>query len=239
VRHHHALLHATLARAVKWGLLGTNPADRASPPASRQAQVEALVVDEVIRLINAARFIAMPSWRRRWLCALRWSDIDGGQATVRVRRSPATRGDQKCEGATKTHQHRDVAVGPSTVALLRKRRAKQEEYAKEVGTKLLANAYGLSTHADGSQTCMPDTLGRSYWRLAHQMGVRTRFHDLRHFAATPATVGDGGAPWAERAEAASLDLSGVALPRAAPPVGRRDRGVQRCQRIYQLLAKRG
>ena len=55
VRRHHALLHASLGRAVKWGLIGTNPADRASPPAIRQAQVDAPAVDDVIRLIEAAR----------------------------------------------------------------------------------------------------------------------------------------------------------------------------------------
>lgn len=44
----------------------------------------------------------------------------------------------------------------------------------------------LSSHANGSQPCLPDSLGRTYWRLAHQIGVHTRFHDLRHFAATQA-----------------------------------------------------
>jgi integrase len=37
---------------------------------------------------------------------------------------------------------------------------------QEIGTELVADAYVLSTHADGSQPCLPDTLGRAYWRLA-------------------------------------------------------------------------
>jgi len=44
----------------------------------------------------------------------------------------------------------------------------------------------LSTLASGAQPCLPDSLGRRYWRLAHEIGVHTRFHDLRHFAATQA-----------------------------------------------------
>jgi integrase len=208
VRRHHALLHASLARAVKWGLIGTNPADRATPPTSRQAQVEAPAVNDVIRLIKAATLkgdavlatamalAAVTGMRRGELCALRWSDIDPQQATVRVRRSLTTRGDHHWEGDTKTHRHRDVTLDPSAVALL-ERRARQEEYAKEVGTKLVANAYVLSTHAGGSQPCLPDSLGRAYWRLAHQIGVQARFHDLRHFAATQAI-------------AASIDVSTVA-----------------------------
>lgn len=198
VRRQHALLHASLGRAVKWGLIGTNPADRASPPATRQAQVEAPAVDDVIRLVEAARakgggvlatamvLAAVTGMRRGELCALRWSDIDLKQGMVRVSRSLTTRGDQQWEGDTKTHQRRDVALDPATVALLVERRAGQEKYAAQIGTEVAADAYVLSTHADGSEPCLPDTLGRTYWRLAHEIGVRTRFHDLRHFAATQA-----------------------------------------------------
>ena len=102
VRRHHALLHASLGRAVKSGLVGTNPADRTSPPATRQAQVEAPAVDDVIRLIKgdavlaiAMALAAVTGIRRGELCALRWSDIDSEQGTVRVRRSLTTRGDQR------------------------------------------------------------------------------------------------------------------------------------------------
>jgi hypothetical protein len=54
VRRHHALLHASLGRAVKWGLIGANP-DRASPPITKPAQVDAPRVEDLIRLIKAAR----------------------------------------------------------------------------------------------------------------------------------------------------------------------------------------
>ena len=152
MRRHHALLHASLGRAVKWGLIGTNPADRASPPATRQAQVEAPAVDDVIRLIKAATLkgdavlatamalAAVTGMRRGELCALRWSDIDPEQGTVRVRRSLTTRGDQRWEGDTKTHQHRDIALDPATVALLLERRAQQKQYAQEIGMELVADA---------------------------------------------------------------------------------------------------
>ena len=72
------------------------------------------------------------------------------------------------------------------MALLLERRAQQKQYAQEIGMELVADAYVLSTHADGSQPCLPDSLGRAYWRLAHEIGVHTRFHDLRHFVAAQA-----------------------------------------------------
>ena len=54
VRRHHALLHAALGRAVKWGLVTSNPADRASPPAVKRAVVSAPEVTDVQRLIKTA-----------------------------------------------------------------------------------------------------------------------------------------------------------------------------------------
>ena len=198
VRRHHALLHASLGRAVKWGLIGTNPADRASPPSTRQAQLDAPGVDDVIRLLEAAKdkgdavlatavaLAAVTGMRRGELCALRWGDVDVGQATVRVARSLTTRGDQQWEGDTKTHQRRTVAVDPSTVALLAERRVDQEKYARDVGVELVEDAYVLSRRANGSEPCLPDSLGRTYWRLARGIGLNARFHDLRHFAATQA-----------------------------------------------------
>ncbi len=198
VRRNHALLHASLARAVKWGLLGTNPADRASPPSARPTPMEAPAVDDVVRLVEAARakgdgllataiaLAAVTGMRRGELCALRWADIDIERGSLRVSRSLTTRGDKRWEGDTKTHQHRDVALDAGTLGLLELRRSAQEDYAAQVGTQLVANPYVLSGHADGSAPFLPDTLGRNYWRLARAHGVRTRFHDLRHFAATQA-----------------------------------------------------
>jgi len=175
VRRHHALLHASLGRAVKWGLLGTNPVDRASPPSTKPPQMNAPAVDDVIRLIEAARkkgdavlttavaLAAVTGIRRGELCALRWSDVDLDKGAVRVSRSLTTRGDQRWEGGTKTHQHRDVALDMATVALLAEGRARQVQQARQIGTELAPDPYVLSPHADGSQPCLPDSLGRTYW----------------------------------------------------------------------------
>ncbi len=61
VRRNHALLHASLGRAVKWGLIASNPVDKASPPATRRAQVTAPGVDDVVKLIDVARETETPS----------------------------------------------------------------------------------------------------------------------------------------------------------------------------------
>ena len=54
VRRHHALLHASLGRAVKWGMIPSNPADRATPPSLQRPTISAPDVTDVQRLISAA-----------------------------------------------------------------------------------------------------------------------------------------------------------------------------------------
>ncbi|HUB71332.1 MAG TPA: site-specific integrase [Acidimicrobiales bacterium] len=196
IRRSHALLHASLGRAVKWGLIGTNPVDRASPPTTRRPQVTAPSVTDVTKLIAAARgredsvlstaiaLAAVTGMRRGELCGLRWSDVDPHQRRLTVSRSLTVTPGQIHIGDTKTHQTRDVALDPAMIGLLDERRLEQEKYARTVGTELVSDPYVLSRDADGSRPCLPDGLGRAYWRLARQSAIPTRFHDLRHFSAT-------------------------------------------------------
>lgn len=200
VRRHHALLHAALGRAVKWGLLASNPADRASPPAVKRAAVRAPSVTDVQRLIKAAEdhgdsvlataiaLGAVTGCRRGELCALRWSDLDQQRGALRVARSLTVIKTTITEGPTKTHTHRYVAIDEALAALLSKRRADQETYAKEIGTVLVADAHVLSRNADGSAPCKPDGLTSAYARVARSLGQSGHFHELRHFAATMAVA---------------------------------------------------
>ena len=93
------------------------------------------------------------------------------------------------EGPTKTHQRRGVALDDAMLALLRKRRADQEAYARQVGVDLVADPFVLSSSANGGQPYQPDTLTDYYKRTAKRLGITTHFHELRHFAATTAIAG--------------------------------------------------
>jgi integrase len=94
------------------------------------------------------------------------------------------------EGATKSHQRRDVALDDALLGLLTKRRADQETYAAVVDTTLVADPFILSPVATGGRPFVPDTLTDYYKRTANQLGIATHFHELRHFAATMA-IGAG------------------------------------------------
>ena len=174
VRRHHALLHASLGRAVKWGLIPSNPADRATPPALGRHIVNAPTVADVQQLINAAELqgdsvlltaivlAAVTGCRRGELCALRWSDVDWQRRALRVSRSLTVIKTAVTEAPTKTQAHRYVAVDEALGALLAKRRDTQEQYADDVGTALATDPYILSRSADGSSPCKPDGLTQAY-----------------------------------------------------------------------------
>ena len=252
VRRNHALLHASLARAVKWEVIGTNPVDRATPPATRRAHTTAPAVDDVVELMDAAQtrgdsvlataiaLAAVTGMRRGELCALKWSDVDLGLGVLRVSRSLTVTPGQLHLGDTKTHQARDLALDPEAVDLLVERRLDQEKYARIVGVDLVPDPYLLSRDAKGVQPCLPDGLGKAYWRLTRESGIKTRFHDLRHFSATQligagidvrtvaGRLGHADASTtlrvyshvlADRDRAAAEHLGGLVLKRKAPITG--------------------
>jgi integrase len=201
VRRFHSVLHAALDRAVKWGMVTVNPADRATPPGLTRTTVSAPEVSDVQRLIAAADesspilalaiiLGAVTGARRGELCALRWSDVNWQRRLLAIARSLTEIDGVASEGPTKNHQRRDVALDDALLALLTKRRADQKAYAAVVGTTLVADPFILSPVATGARPFVPDTLTDYYKRTAKQLGITTHFHELRHFAATTA-IGAG------------------------------------------------
>jgi len=197
VRRHHSILSAALRRAVRWGIVASNPAERATPPGLTRSTITAPSVENVQELITAAADAdpvlgaaialgAVTGARRGELCALRWSDVDWKRRTLKIARSLTVLNRDPSEGPTKTHQRRDIAIDEALRAFLAYRRTQQQDYAAQVGTQLVADPFILSRNADGSVPCMPDGLTSGYKRIATKLGLSSHFHELRHFAATTA-----------------------------------------------------
>jgi integrase len=197
VRRHHSLLHAVLGRAVKWGLVSTNPADRATSPGPVRSTATAPSARDVQRLLAAAEvsnpslaaaiaLAAVTGARRGELCALRWSDVDWRRRTLRIARSLTVIGTRVTEGPTKTHQRRDIAIGEALGTFLAARQQQQRVYAAEVGVALVDDPHLLSEASDGSSPFLPDHLTDNYVNLTKRLGTPGHFHELRHFSATEA-----------------------------------------------------
>ena len=96
VRHLHAVIRRAMNVAVKWQLLGVNPAALVDSPRVGQHEITPLTADEAQRLIKAARGDRMEA---RWLVGLAlgmrqgealglwWDDLDLDAGLLRVRRA--------------------------------------------------------------------------------------------------------------------------------------------------------
>lgn len=120
--------------------------------------------------------------RRAELAGLLWQYVDLDAGVIRVRRSTTavlgrtvtTEGRGK--GAGKTHAaHRDVPIGPSTVALLRAHKIAQAPGAVDVFTER------------GIEPIHPDRISRKFRHAAQRAGLHKPglgIHSLRHYAIT-------------------------------------------------------
>ena len=136
VGHHRQTLAQILDQAVELGLTGTNAARRVKPPRVPPSSARALSVDEVRRLVAAARddrfgaavaLLFFQGWRVSEALGLAWEDLDLDGAVAVVQRAcvyvdhqgPAL-GPTKTSGALGEHQ-----LVPTVVELLRERRKAQ------------------------------------------------------------------------------------------------------------------
>lgn len=120
--------------------------------------------------------------RRGELCALRWSAIDLERGAVTIKRALGQAADGPYEKSTKTRQQRIVAIGPGTLAELRKRRLRAEQAA---GGILDADAFVFSNDPRGQVPWQPHSVTNRFTRLRDRLALRhVRLHDLRHFCAT-------------------------------------------------------
>jgi integrase len=197
VRMVHAVMSSALGQAVRWGWIGSNVADRATPPPVRQARAAPPEPEDVIRLIEAAKrsrypdlgvffhLAAITGARRGELIALRWSDVDLVGAQVLIDTAVIQLGRVVIEKDTKTHQARRVAIDAATVDLLAAHKTAMEQRAELCGLILGEGAFVFSDEPAALAPWKPDRVTLAFGRFCKQERVTgVRLHDLRHFAAT-------------------------------------------------------
>jgi integrase len=193
VRLHHGVLHRALDRAVRWGLLRSNPCDAVEPPKRARAEMATWTAEQAAHVLAATdddrlaalwRLAVLTGMRRGELLALRWADVDLARATVSVRRT-LTRGPTGLTiGEPKSAAgQRAVALPPSCVAALRRHRACQDERRRRGGEAWVDT--GLIFDRGDGQLLHPNVVWAAFRRLVARRGVPLiRFHDLRHTSAT-------------------------------------------------------
>lgn len=183
----HVLLSAAFGRAVKWGVLSTNPAAAAECPAPRARAIKPPGPDDVARLLAKADLelytmivlAATTGMRRGEIVGLRWEDIDLLTGNVAVRRAAAY---AKSAGSfikeTKTGRERVVAIGPGVVAAL-------TDWYQHVAQVAEPQGFVFSRRLDGRDPVPVAKASRGFAALRKEAKLGPiRFHDLRHGVAT-------------------------------------------------------
>lgn len=121
--------------------------------------------------------------RRSELAALRWSDVDFADNTVRIARSLAEDADGKLtDRGTKTGTERVVPLNALAVEALRSHRVRQNQERLAAGPVYVAED---RVFADSlGHPWNPRSISNAFRRVAKAAGVAGRLHDLRHSCAT-------------------------------------------------------
>lgn len=192
VRRIHATLHRALKDAVRWNLIGRNPADAADPPRAvgcAGARVNAWSVTELKKFLASERESRFyPLWllllttgmRRGEAMGLRWQDVDLEASTIAIRQTRVQLNYEAVVSTPKTQKGRRlVALDPVTTAVL-----------KDLWERRKKEFSGLGKDLQTSDIVFTDKPGVPLhpWRASQQFRMATkragvpeiRLHDLRH-----------------------------------------------------------
>jgi integrase len=192
VRNVHTIIHRALTDAVRWGLLARNVADDADPPRKRSREMRTRTREQLRtfldhtrddRLFAAFVLAATTGIRRGEVLGLRWSDMDLDAGRLAVRRSLVVVRSRLEFSDTKSGRGRQVALDPTSKAVLRLHRRHQAEERLAWGAAYRDDDLVICRE-DGSPL-HPGRLVDAFERHAKGAGLpRIRFHDLRHTHAT-------------------------------------------------------
>jgi integrase len=172
----HGLIRAAFAQAVRWGWLDTNPAAWATLPSVPNPEPRSPELEKVQQLLREAdpdlaaflRLVAATGMRRGEACALRRSDVDLDGGAIRKVRAIS----QGVERATKTGARYGIAVGLSTMNVLRDHFATQDAMAAEFNMALEPDCFVFSYEPDCSKPWRPDSVTKRFARLCDRLGIQ-------------------------------------------------------------------
>jgi integrase len=204
VHYIHAVLREALGHAVKWGMLGSNPATRTSPPRPRSPEF-ATLDSEQVRLFLAEAKRSSPHYvlylsavftgaRQGELLGLRWQDVDLALGALAIRQKLYRLRDRILISEPKTRAgKRSLPIPPALVEELRRVQEAQNEVRRALETCPegieCRNRQCVKWHETGlvfaQQNGKPlhglNITQDDLRRVLKRAGLpRIRFHDLRH-----------------------------------------------------------
>ena len=188
------VLRSALGQALKWGMVARNVATLIDPPRIPRPKTHTIDAEGARKLLEAARgerfeailVLALTlGLRRGEILGLRWSDVDFASRAIRVNQALQRVGGKLQVTDVKTERSRRVvAVPDSVIRALKIRRAQQTQERLIAGLKWKDSDLTFTNPTGG--LLEPITLHRDFKRLLKtaELSTATRFHDLRHTAAS-------------------------------------------------------
>jgi integrase len=208
-----ATLRTALNAALRQGLIVTNPASRVELPRAqrpravvwtsawvqewqrtgRRPPVAVWTAVQTATFLHATRghrlyaafhLIALRGLRRGEAAGLRWCDVDLDAGLATINQQLQQYDGRTVVGPPKTARSaRTVALDRTTLAALRRHRARQLAEQQAAGAAYADSGYVFTTGR--GDPVAPDRLTRLFRRLTAEAGLPPiRLHDLRHGAAT-------------------------------------------------------
>lgn len=191
----HSIIRGALGQARKWGMVGANVADDASPPTNVRRPIVPVSAETVTRMLERSddwfavlfRVAAVTGARRGEVVGLRWCDIDLEGGSITIRRSVVrSKNVRVVRDTTKTNRHGTVSIDPATTAVLRGWRKHCVEAALACGVALPDDAFLFAPEPSGSRPRWPKDVNYEFNRIRDSLGLSGfTFKDAtRHFVAT-------------------------------------------------------
>lgn len=190
VRNVAGVLSSAFGRAIRWGLVTSNPVAQSEPPIPRRRSGVALTPAQQKLLIEAATGWCLPAFlelsaatgaRRGELLGLRWSDIQDGAVAI-VRSLSQTRAGLSFK-ETKNQTTRLVVLPDSAVAALSAHRTAQNVFRQQYGAAYKTDLDLIFADPDGTPL-KPDSISSSVSALFKRLKIPkpkgASLHLLRH-----------------------------------------------------------
>jgi integrase len=189
VRNIASMVSSAFHRAIRWGLVATNPVTNSEPPKLTKRIGMALVPSEQDLMVDAAvgpwclgAFLDMSAAtgaRRGEVLALRWRDIVGLDAFV-ARSLCQTKAGLEFKG-TKTGNPRKVRLSPDALASLEEHRKRQDGFRQQFGPAYRSDLDLIFANPDGTPL-RPDSVSGTVSRICRKLGLPkgASLHTLRH-----------------------------------------------------------
>jgi integrase len=191
VRNIAGVLSSAFSRAIKWGLITTNPVTNSEPPKPKTRKGIALTPMQQSLLLEAAtnpwclktflQISAATGARRGEVLALRWSDIKEGRAVITRSLTQTRLGGVEFKLPKTEDSERVVSLPASVLAALEDHRKRQDEFRQQFGPNYRADLDLVLANPDGTPL-KPDSISSSVSALCRRLKLPkgVSLHTLRH-----------------------------------------------------------